>query len=56
MDGNQERYFTQELIKAINGVAFEISLVGKRLEKLERSIDKLNEAPIDVTVANPSQE
>jgi hypothetical protein len=41
-----------EIAKAINNVALEIAYSRKQMEKLDRTISKLNEVPVDVTVEN----
>jgi hypothetical protein len=44
------------IIKAFDGIRLELSLIRKQIEKLDRTVSKLNEAPSDVVVdGNPSQ-
>lgn len=37
----------KEIVDAIKAVAFEISLLRKQVEKLDRTLEKLNEAPAE---------
>jgi hypothetical protein len=44
-----------EIAKAINNVALEVYYLRKQMEKLDRTVSKLNEIPVEVD-GKPSQE
>jgi len=42
--------------KAFDSMVLELSLIRKQLEKLDRTVAKLNESPTDIVDGTPSQE